>query len=70
MAASRLGDYACVYAALGDFQSQEYGRNLPSSVILTRGPSSLSTLSISRLKVMALMIPSPNSSFVRALMVP
>ena len=46
-----------------------YGRYLPSIVILIRAPSGCSTRSMPRLKLIALMIPSPNSSWMSALIV-
>jgi hypothetical protein len=39
---------------------------LPSSVIRTRGPASVSRRSSEALKVIALMIPSPKSSWISA----
>src|SRR5204862_2139581 len=44
-----------------------YGRNLPFSVICTRGPSALSSRPTARLKLIALMMPSPKSSWISAL---
>jgi len=46
-----------------------YGRNLPFSTIFTRSPFGSSTREISIEKSIALMMPSPNSSWIRDLIV-
>ena len=56
-------------AARPDARLTTVGRYLPSIVILIRSPSGCSTRSIPRLKLIALMIPSPNSSWISALIV-
>jgi hypothetical protein len=49
------------------YGSHWYGRNFPSNVMRTRGPASLSPRSSARLKLIALMMPSPKSSWMSAL---
>jgi hypothetical protein len=46
-----------------------YGRNLPDSTTLTRSPFGSGCRTMSMLKSMALMIPSPNSSWISSLIV-
>src|SRR5260221_13235110 len=46
-----------------------YGRNLPHMVTWTRSPFGSSTLLISIVKSIALMIPSPNCSWISSLIV-
>jgi hypothetical protein len=54
-----------VYQAAGSRK----GRNAPFKGTFTRGPCSVSSRSTDKLKLTALMIPSPNSSWMSALMV-
>jgi len=49
------------------YGSHWYGRNFPSNVMRTRGPASLSPRSSARWKLIALMMPSPKSSWMSAL---
>ena len=46
-----------------------YGRNLPDSTTFTRSPFGSAWRSMSMLKSIALMMPSPNSSWISSLMV-
>ena len=46
-----------------------YGRNLPHIVTLTRSPLGSSTFAMSIVKSIALMIPSPNFSWINSLIV-
>ena len=44
-----------------------YGRNLPFMVMTTRSPAGFASRSTSSVKSIALMMPSPNSSWIRSL---
>ncbi|MFM2074192.1 MAG: hypothetical protein RJB34_497 [Pseudomonadota bacterium] len=46
-----------------------YGKNLPDSTTFTRSPLGSGWRTMSMLKSMALMMPSPNSSWISSLMV-
>ncbi len=66
---SRRGSIGVVTARKVLAQKVLYGRNLPLSTTLTRSPFGSDSRRMSMEKSIALMIPSPNSSWISSLMV-